>query len=386
MADAGHGTFRSFASGEGLDFLQLASTSLKRLFSLSSLVVFNTQMVRDKDQIPKTAIPWFDAESYKDLDGNGQIDCSDPLIDTDGDGLADMIEDRIGTDPADPDTDGDGLRDRIEWGLAISGLDPLDPSDAGCFNPQRVDATPEGCVDEDGDGLCDCPKDETGRCIYADDDGDGLNNCEEIFVGTGQSTIDTDVDGIPDSVEYRFRTDTVSADAIGDLDWDLTPNGIELRTGGNPQCDDADVRSKVAYDYQIQEEGVRNESTCYRFKVNGITLLPTRPIEARNGLGNGRNRILFYAGEQSFDEPNTFAGWRIACIEGTYSVESDRKTPISGQVVLSDDDFVPADQFDSSRCINRPELPVRRVWTKCTRREPDKRSRRSCAWTDLRFR
>ena len=42
------------------------------------------------------------------------------------------------------------------------------------------------------------------------------------------------------------------------------------------------------------------------------------------GLGRGRNRIFVFAGEQSFDEPNTFAGWRIACLEGPME-EFDRK-------------------------------------------------------------
>ena len=353
MSDAGGGTFRSFASGEGLDFLQLASSSLKRLFNLASLVVFNGQMVRDKSQIPKSRIPWFDTGAYKDLAANDVIDCSDPLIDTDGDGLADLIEERIGTNPLDPDTDGDGLRDRIEWNLAISGLDPLDPTDAGCYTPRTVSEEPD-CTDADEDGLCDCNTDDSGRCVYLDDDGDGLNNCEEVFIGTSQSSVDTDVDGIPDPVEYRFQTDAVRRDDIGDLDWDLTPNGVELRTGGNPQCDDADVRSRVAYDYQIREQPVGGETTCYSFRVGGVTLLPTRDEDALGGLGRGRNRIFVFAGEQSFDEPNTFAGWRIACLEGAYSEEFDRKTPLSGVVNLKDEDFVPAEEFDPSQCVNRP--------------------------------
>ncbi len=345
MAEAGEGTFRSFASGETLDFLHIDLSAIKRLFTLASLVAFNTQMVRDKSQIPKRGIPWLDNEAYKDVDANGQIDCVDPLIDSDADGLADLIEGRIGTDPLDPDTDGDGLRDRVEWGLAISGLDPLDPTDAGCFSPERADAMPDGCTDEDGDGFCDCEKDADGRCIYSDKDGDGLRDCEEIFLGTSQNSVDTDIDGIPDPVEYRFRTDTVSADYIGDLDWDLTPNGVELRTGGNPLCDDANVRSKVAYNYLIEELGVRDDQSCYRFDISGITLLPTLQASTRNNLGQGKNRVMIFAGEQSFDEPETYAGWRIACVEGSYAVEGDRKTPI-GRVRLADEDFVPSETFD----------------------------------------
>ena len=56
MADAGGGTYRSFLSGERLDFLHIDLTSIKRLFTLESLVAFNTNMVRDKTQMPTTEI------------------------------------------------------------------------------------------------------------------------------------------------------------------------------------------------------------------------------------------------------------------------------------------------------------------------------------------
>ena len=67
-------------------------------------------------------------------------------------------------------------------------------------------------------------------------------------------------------------------------------------------------------------------------------------------VGNGKNRILFFAGERSFDEPNVFAGWRVACVEGTYDVEGDRKTPLSGRMELTDEDFVSAEEFSPSVC------------------------------------
>ena len=45
------------------------------------------------------------------------------MLDTDGDGLADGEERRIGTDPMLADTDGDGLEDADE---RMRGTDPLD--------------------------------------------------------------------------------------------------------------------------------------------------------------------------------------------------------------------------------------------------------------------
>jgi len=51
----------------------------------------------------------------------------DSAVDSDGDGLSDWQEAKLGTDPYDPDTDGDGLSDG--WEVANGG-DPLDPDDA----------------------------------------------------------------------------------------------------------------------------------------------------------------------------------------------------------------------------------------------------------------
>ena len=81
-----------------------------------------------------------------------------------------------------------------------------------------------------------------------------------------------------------------------------------------------------------------------------MTLLPTQSNPEGNDVGDGKNRILFFAGERSFDEPNVFAGWRIACVEGTYQVEGDRKTPLSGRMELTDEDFVSAEEFSPSVC------------------------------------
>ena len=49
---------------------------------------------------------------------------SEEMLDTDGDGLMDVEERQIGTDPMLADTDGDGLEDADE---RMRGTDPLDP-------------------------------------------------------------------------------------------------------------------------------------------------------------------------------------------------------------------------------------------------------------------
>src|SRR5690606_32942007 len=71
---------------------------------------------------------------YGDRDGDGLLDIielsigTDPdRVDTDGDGLSDWQEyTEHGTDPLNPDTDGDGIPDFVE---VVSGSDPLDSGD-----------------------------------------------------------------------------------------------------------------------------------------------------------------------------------------------------------------------------------------------------------------
>lgn len=53
------------------------------------------------------------------------VPAPDPMaIDTDGDGLPDLLELQLGTDPLNPDTDGDGVHDGDE---VAAGTDPLNP-------------------------------------------------------------------------------------------------------------------------------------------------------------------------------------------------------------------------------------------------------------------
>ncbi|MGX7130609.1 lectin-like domain-containing protein, partial [Enterococcus wangshanyuanii] len=83
--------------------------------------------------------------------------------DTDGDGLLDEEEIKLGTDPLNPDTDGDGLPDGKEVEL---GTDPLNP----------------------------------------DTDGDGVPDGKELELGTDPLNPDTDGDGVPDGKELELGT------------------------------------------------------------------------------------------------------------------------------------------------------------------------------------
>ena len=331
MAEIGEGSYRSFPSGERLSFLHIELSRIKRLYSLKALVPVTSHLVQSIDQQPTSLGSSWNTTTFIDADQNGVPSCGEPMSDTDMDGLADLYEVRMGTDPQKYDSDGDGLNDRLEWLFRRSGLDPTDSTDASC-DPEMM-----GILDTDGDGL---------------------NDCEESFLGSLANRVDSDDDGIPDSVEFRFGTSPQQDERRGDLDWDDTESAVEVLNGFDPLCDDAPIRSRVGYAREVEESGVREQRSCYRFSVRSLPALAAR-LGDNTDVAVDHNRVLLYAGEGAFDEKVTASKWRVACVKAQLDVESGKLPDIGQQTPeeraqwgsqlrfnLSDEDFIPLDTFN----------------------------------------
>lgn len=142
--------------------------------------------------------------------------------DTDGDGLTDTAEAKLGTDPAKADTDGDGIKDGSEVGSNLAK--PLDTDGDGKIN----------ALDDDDDGDTVLTKNELGSDVNkpldtdgdgtpdyldADDDNDGIATKTELADATAAKVTD-DVDG--DGKKNWLDTD---ADGDGILDKDEAKDG-----------------------------------------------------------------------------------------------------------------------------------------------------------------
>lgn len=214
-----------------------------------------------------------------DFDGDGWGDTCDD--DTDNDGLTDIGEEAMGTDPKDPDTDDDGTTDLYDCA-------PLDDSKRGyadCFitiigpgepptpdiNFPPSDEIPDiPDTDTDGDGCSDAV--EIGRRTNPnnpDTDGDAatdcIDNCPIVF-NPGQA--DSEGDGIGDACRNDY-----DGDGIKDLldNCIAIPNPRQANANGNELGDVCDPDSKFfggpEPELQLQGGGDIGSGSCALLKT-----------------------------------------------------------------------------------------------------------------------
>ncbi len=173
----------------------------------------------------------------------------DTTIDTDGDGIADIIEGEIDTDldgivnRLDTDSDGDGIDDSIETAI--------DTDNDGIANYIDLDSDGDGLADAD-EGVLDL--DNNGQPDYLDNntvidsDNDGISDAIEGTDDVDGDNIpnyldtDSDDDGILDMLE---GTDDVDGDSLPnyldtDSDGDSIDDSTEAGNGSSPRDTDSD--------------------------------------------------------------------------------------------------------------------------------------------------
>jgi len=140
--------------------------------------------------------------------------------DADKDGLTDDREAQLGTDPNNPDTDGDGVMDGLE--VDQYGSDPLkaDMDDDGLTDDRELFDyfTDVANPDTDGDGLQDGEEVDVYSTdpLNFDTDGDGVADGQQVGGGPDSDGLDTDGDGLSDNFEATVGSDPTNPDSDGD--------------------------------------------------------------------------------------------------------------------------------------------------------------------------
>ncbi|MBK8010697.1 MAG: hypothetical protein IPK13_05065 [Deltaproteobacteria bacterium] len=197
----------------------------------------------------------------------------DLFLDSDGDGLVDAVETKLGTSPAHADTDRDGLGDLFESNLL------------GEFDPRAQMSRPLSREESD------------------DPDRDGLLTFEERRLGTDPGRADTDGDGLPDGLEFREGSDPRCHDADADPDHDGLSVAFEIRQHTHPGLDEGEeLRAAVSYANQPVGAPTRvvDGRRCYDFQVSNISLGETMLAVDSEGIArpSGFNRMEIWRMER----------------------------------------------------------------------------------------
>jgi Leucine-rich repeat (LRR) protein len=204
--------------------------------STSELIAINVAGDSDADGMPD----WW--ENHFGLDRN---DATDAALDTDADGLTNLEEFGLTTDPTNNDSDGDTITDGDEVNTYQTNPLNVDSDDDGLSDAEEINTygTDPLLVDSDGDGLTDQQevRDYSTDPLNPDTDGDGLTDSWEITYSTDpvvdDAQLDSDADGLVNIEEFNHSTDP----NVADTDGDGLNDGLEVnRYSTNPLVMDTD--------------------------------------------------------------------------------------------------------------------------------------------------
>lgn len=171
----------------------------------------------------------------------------DPELDSDGDRLPNLYELKVGTNAYRKDTDGDGLDDFME--IFELALDPTlvdtdgngvkdgdeDTDEDGLTNLQEIVlGTEPADYDTDGDGLCDGEEVNQYKTnpLVKDTDGDTLSDYDDVRLGFSPLKPDTDENGITDDKEKvrQHLSENIEEDVN---DGEVTAVSVDIGLTGN---------------------------------------------------------------------------------------------------------------------------------------------------------
>jgi hypothetical protein len=189
---------------------------------------------------------------------NGQL-----MLDSDGDGLPDIIETQLGSNPFVADSDGNGVSDLVEYrtkGAPCNGVN-CNPS---ARDPYSICAGFSPSVDGNG------------NVTYPATSGDGLNNCEKSVLGGVQNNFDSNGDFIPDFLSFRNSIPFIANTTGAFLDPFADPlnNYNKLKAGLPISISTAKVLNFTARATTLEHvASTTSDNQCYHMIVNNVAAL-----------------------------------------------------------------------------------------------------------------
>jgi uncharacterized protein YegL len=237
LAAAGRGDFYQFSAGNMISYSQFAlpTRKVKRIFRDVFLEDLNTV--------------W----------NNGELQW-----DSDGDGISDMEEARLGSNPQKDDSDNNAISDGVEL---------------YAFGKPCESAT---CTTEGAKvfSACNSYKPTATSTISLvrgriDPDKDFLNSCEEqLVLKSDPINFDSNDDWIPEGLAFRKKLAFIAGENETSLDPDADgiSNYNELKIGTPLNYANASLLRYKPIKYQLQITSDSEQKTCYKLKMDDISV------------------------------------------------------------------------------------------------------------------
>jgi hypothetical protein len=236
MAAQGNGKAQVFGNGESVAYQSYAPPIRQLKYNLSDVWIENENLV------------WWD---------NGQL-----LLDTDGDGLPDLIEQQMGSNPLLQDSDGNGVSDLVEYRTKGAPCNSSTCSQSG-RDPYAV------C-----DGLSPSV-DGNGNVTFPYTANDGLNDCEKLVLGGVQGQFDSNGDFLPDLMEFKAPVAFVagSSGAYANPFGDPLDNYTKLKLGLPLTISQSKVLNYSTRQITLQHiASTTSDNQCYHMIANQVAV------------------------------------------------------------------------------------------------------------------
>lgn len=245
------------------------------------------------------------------------------------------------------DSDGDGVEDEQDNSFALGTNRFAEDSDQDCFDDGMEsffsDQGFRAGNDRDARG-CDPNSPLTLGCSCRDTDGDMLSQFAEAYLRTHAGIVDSDGDGMPDSVEARYGLNALTPNVSGlDTDGDGLTDEAELRAGSNPLSRDRAFYERYAFQYELKSEVQTDGRVCYDFAASNLQLV-TPPSRTAGQQGHNLFKVWFAQSPES-GVATDYGEWRAACAWAQYAPPGLR-VPAGPELQLDERFFTTPDRVN----------------------------------------